>query len=469
MERHKESHLKESWVRSDQGRFLSKFSRKTAAVVQPILPVILLLLTLQPVQARGGMGQLNDDPRSLRDVAFEHYINNDMSTALDFYQKAVDKAVKEYGADSSYVGNLYFEMGVLAFDAGWFQKAENYLTKAVQQNPNSIEAKVKLAELLEVRDRPDLALGQIQQALAKRRNSPEARHALVMYLIKQHNTAAAVHESYLMTLHGVPLPDKIKPAIPEMTKVAQEPAEKPKDKPATETKPPAIASISGAKPITPGDFNGIMRSIFKATQPKPAEPAKAKPPAKQPEKIKPPAEKKKHAKPKEKHEKRQPIETVKPEDLVPQSAVQEILHTTARVEKKKPDTPKAKAQPSENEPKPVEHKEAPPQEQPPPQMPVTFAPPPPMQPTKKGKPRAGFVPPPPPMAVPMVPMFPVVPQQPVAQPPHPKPKPKVKPPEDTPPPAQAADDHPAATSHEDPDFLLDWSGVDRKKKKGAAK
>lgn len=466
-------------------RFLSNFSRTLVECAQPLLPVFLLLLIIIPAAQARNYGSLSEDPRSLREVAFEHYIDNDPNTALDFYQKAVDRAIKDYGADSTFVGDLYFEMGVLAFDAGWFQKAETYLTKAVQQNPNSIVAKVKLAELLEVRDRPDLALNQIQSALAKKRNSSEARQALVMWLIKQRNAAGAVRESYVLSQQmqkGVPLPPDSHYGN-QTTAVAS--AQIPQPAPAA-----TAAVVAPAKPpVPPGnDIKSMMNQLFQGGKPKPAEPAK-----KQPElKIKP----QEKAKPVEKHENKKRTETkkAKPEKhlekkitvpVVPavpnveepeqgEKAHQDVLTTSAKRvgEPKKHDTEKAKPTPSENETRqqprveqqqPVEVRQNP--VMPPP--PVVYMPPPSGKKPKSG----GLVPPPPPM----VPNFPVYPgpppmmpppvQRPVAhkQPPKEKPVEKAQPADN--PPSETHSEHASGGgSTEEPDFLLDWGNVNKKKK-----
>lgn len=149
--------------------------------------------------AKGTSVAIGEDSPSLRSIAFEHYIGGDIDLALDFYEKAVDKAIIDYGLSSSYISELYFEMGALAFDNGKFSKAEVYLGQAVKQNPNSVMARIKLAELLRLREKPGQALQQIRLAIAKHRTSPQARGALVSWLQSHGNPAQTIRQSFILS------------------------------------------------------------------------------------------------------------------------------------------------------------------------------------------------------------------------------------------------------------------------------
>lgn len=172
---------------------MHKFPKLRTALTFLGLAVLLGITDCSATEAK------STDAPGLRSIAFEHYLSGDTEAALDYYQKAIDTASREYGPDSSYIGQLYYEMGTLALDAKKFVRSESYLQKAVQHNPNSVMARVKFAELLQMRGKNEEALQQINAALAKHSNSPEAREALVIWLQANHKTARAIHESYNVT------------------------------------------------------------------------------------------------------------------------------------------------------------------------------------------------------------------------------------------------------------------------------
>lgn len=138
-----------------------------------------------------------DNPPALRDIAFRHYLENEAASALDFYQKAIDKSVKDYGANATYTGELYLEASTVALQMSKFNLAENYLTKAVSINPNSLVARMRLATLLRLRQKPDSELAQIQLAIARHEHCPEAGSQLVAWL-QQNNPAQATRQAFLL-------------------------------------------------------------------------------------------------------------------------------------------------------------------------------------------------------------------------------------------------------------------------------
>ncbi len=139
-----------------------------------------------------------DDPYNLRVLAFQCYIEGQTESALETYQRAVKRAIEEYGNDSTIVADIYYEMGSLAFDAGKENTAESWLNESLKRNPNSEMARIKLAEIYRVRSKHDQALAQIQTCLKRNRNSITARRALVVWLQEKGFVALATQESYVL-------------------------------------------------------------------------------------------------------------------------------------------------------------------------------------------------------------------------------------------------------------------------------
>lgn len=410
------------------------------------------------------------DAPGLRSIAFEHYLSGDTEAALDYYQKAIDTASREYGQDSSYIGQLYYEMGTLALDAKKFVRSECYLQKAVQHNPNSVMARVKFAELLQLRGKNEEALQQINAALAKHSNSPEAREALVIWLQANHKTARAIHESYNVT--RVAAGNAVAPPVSQ-TVLAK-----------TETKPAEPAMIAAATPI-PAPASTSAPASAQAT---------TKPPVKAPLKLFPWMQPEKKAEPKKEEAKEKPADK-KEEKKAAESKKTEKKAASAKKEPKQQKPAKDKpvkekhakpGKPAQEQvtdeglqastaalrttaktiPKKKEAAESAPTAAPP-APPVVLA----VPAVKSSKRSNTMVPPPPPLvpsfANPMG-MFQPPPQ--MYQPPA-VPKAAKKP---KPAPAAPAKEAPAETKataasssggeESDPSFLLDWGGANAKKK-----
>ncbi len=441
-----------------------------------ILPKLRTALTLLGLTASLGLtGSLAasanaTDAPGLRSIAFEHYLSGDTEAALDYYQKAIDTASRDYGAESSYIGQLYYEMGTLALDAKKFVRSEAYLQKAVQHSPNSVMARVKFAELLQLRGKNDEALQQIHTALSKHSSSPEAREALVIWLQANHKTARAIHESYNISVAAAGN-TLAPPAI--QTVIAK-----------TETPKPDTALIAAVTPApTPAPPAAkVPLKIFpwmmgeKKQEPKKVEPEK-KPPEKK-------EEKKVEAKKPEKKAKKEPRQqkpakdkhTKQPKQQAEQVAQEELhaLRTTAKaLPKRKEAKSNDGSDPAESggteeaaaTPAKVRHAQAAaPMMQPAPTMVFNV-------PTVKSSKRSNNMVPPPP---PMVPVFgnpmgmfqpPPSFHQPVA------PKAVAKKPKSAapvvakePPPEPKAAASSAGGEEPDPEFLLNWAGTNAKKK-----
>jgi hypothetical protein len=426
------------------------------------------------------------DAPGLRSIAFEHYLSGDSEAALDYYQKAVDTAAREYGQASSYIGQLYYEMGTLALDAKKFVRSESYLQKAVQHSPNSVMARVKFAELLQLRGKNDEALAQIQAALAKHSSSPEAREALVTWLQANKKTARAIHESYNLSMaaNGSSVPPPVLAMYTKQSEPTAVVAAVPAPTPAIAA-PTTAAAVPGA-PTKLKLFPWMMEKKPEPKQPeadtkKPAEKKEERKEQKKDEKK--PAETKKKDKKANKKDARTPKSAkeskhAKAKDSKKVDQTQEelrataaALRTTAKTLPKKKDTKSNDgSDPAESgearseeaaapaEPKPRAKKEAQPK--------MVAAPPPMVIPGPKSMNRGHTMVPPPP---PMVPdfrnpmgMFQPQPMRPQAQPKTAK-KPAKSAPIKEAEPARAT---PSAGTGDEPDadFILDWAGAKSKKK-----
>ena len=409
------SPLPKSVIKAPTLRQIGRFRLERLLSLAATVLVLGSGAALHPTPASAS-GANCSDPHTLRSMAFEHYLDGETETSLRYYQEGVNQAIKSYGADSTYVADLYYEMGTLAFSASRFETAQTYLQKAVKQNPNSVMARVKLAELFEVRERPDKAFTQIQAALAKDSKSPQARHAYVMWLIDRKNCAAdAIREAYALnrsTLWASPKSTESETALASMTAAV----------------PPPVHLEAASAPV-PSVLNMLHHPKKTPAPPKAAEPVKPVAPQPKPKvvkerkteslRIKPPAPKHaQHHKEKEKKEKTHPAHAPAAQHAAPVEQPQEELRATAGTLKTsvklqdhkvgaKP--VQTKPQPTENETKPAPQESTPePVQQPAPRINL--------EPPRRGKPRAGLVPPPPPM----VPFGYGMP------PPRPRPKPVVK-------------------------------------------
>jgi hypothetical protein len=425
------------------------------------------------------------DAPALRSIAFEHYLSGDSEAALDYYQKAVDTAAREYGPASSYIGQLYYEMGTLALDAKKFVRSESYLQKAVEHNPNSVMARVKFAELLQLRGKNDEALVQIQAALAKHSSAPEAREALVTWLQANKKTARAIHESYNLSMaaNGTTVPPPVlamyaKPSEPAAIVAA---AAVPVPAPAATAAPP---TASAAAPTAPTKLKLFPWMMEKKPEPKQPEAETKKPTEKKEQKK----EEKKSPETKKKDKKASKKETksarsakeskhAKAKDSKKGDQTQEemrataaALRTTAKTLPKKKDTKnndgsdpaesgeaKSEEAAAPAEAKPKARREAQPK--------MVAAPPPMVIPGPKSMNRGHTMVPPPP---PMVPDFRnplgMFQQQPMRQTPA---KGAKKPAKSAPvKEAEPARATPSSGNGDEPDpeFILEWAGAKSKKK-----
>ena len=136
------------------------------------------------------------NPNFLRQQAFDGYLNGDYEDAAILYKKAIEAGKSQYGENSAFVADLYYELGTMSLEEGNFTRASIYLPKAVNLKPNSVMARVKLADLYLMQDKTDEAFGQIGLALKRNPGSVEARKELVKLMMARakssgHNSEAA--------------------------------------------------------------------------------------------------------------------------------------------------------------------------------------------------------------------------------------------------------------------------------------
>ncbi|MBU6452029.1 MAG: tetratricopeptide repeat protein [Cyanobacteria bacterium REEB67] len=170
------------------------------------LPVGLLAMVMLgssravPVEAatRANNGSAQS-PAQLRLTALDTLMKGDRNSALDLYEEAIDLAAAQFGNDSTFLGDLYYEAGRLYLDLAQFNKAEVCLNQAVKINPKNASARLALAKLLETREKVQDSIAQIREALLINPSSPVARqrfiHTLSRYGQSPSDKAIATQES----------------------------------------------------------------------------------------------------------------------------------------------------------------------------------------------------------------------------------------------------------------------------------
>jgi tetratricopeptide (TPR) repeat protein len=141
-----------------------------------------------------------DSPSLLRDRALQNALKHskqpeDIDRALNLYKGAIDRSVKEYGADSPYTAQLYFELGCYALDNSRFMVALESLNRAVELDPNAVAPRLKLVRLHELCRRPNAAREQLVLLLKKHPDSKEGRQLLVNE-IQRVDPAAAARQAF---------------------------------------------------------------------------------------------------------------------------------------------------------------------------------------------------------------------------------------------------------------------------------
>jgi tetratricopeptide (TPR) repeat protein len=125
-----------------------------------------------------------ESPAQLRLTALDTLMKGDKHSALDIYEEAIRLANRQFGSDSTFLGDLYYEAGRLYLELDQFNQAEDYLRQAVKINPKNASARLALARLLDTREKVQESIGQIREALLINPSSPVARQKFIQILSK---------------------------------------------------------------------------------------------------------------------------------------------------------------------------------------------------------------------------------------------------------------------------------------------
>ena len=156
-------------------------------------PFLVLLLAGMFIMSTGAAfaDQNSDEIKMLRSQAVEAHVRGDFQRALDYYGKALQTAKGAYGDNAPFLAEIYYDMGSMCLSFSDFNKAETYLKETLRLNPNSTTARLRLAELLRLQNRPDEAAKQVGVVLAKHREDVVAHHELALaYDANQDNLRA---------------------------------------------------------------------------------------------------------------------------------------------------------------------------------------------------------------------------------------------------------------------------------------
>lgn len=145
-----------------------------------------------------------DSINQLRIRAVECQLRGDKQAAMELHRQAANIAYHAFGANSSYLAEMYYDIGVLAFSDSNFNKAEESFNQAIRVNPNYYPARLKLAELMHLRGHPDNAVRECQLVLAKHRGNVQAREVLSASYQDLGHPYKSVRECYYLdqALHG---------------------------------------------------------------------------------------------------------------------------------------------------------------------------------------------------------------------------------------------------------------------------
>lgn len=150
------------------------------------LPLSLAaLFALGSAQASWAIdSKAQESPAQLRLTALDALMKGDKHAALDIYEEAIGLANRQFGSDSTFLGDLYYEAGHLYLELDQFNQAEDYLRQAVKINPKNASARLSLARLLDTREKIQESIGQIREALLINPGSPVARQKFIQTLSK---------------------------------------------------------------------------------------------------------------------------------------------------------------------------------------------------------------------------------------------------------------------------------------------
>jgi hypothetical protein len=165
--------------------------------------------------------------------------------AIDSYKSAIKAAAAQYGKDSTYLSELYFEMGNLARSNGQSEIAKSYYQSAVTYRPNDIPARLQLADLERNTKNIREAFEDSKAAFKLNRSSPIARKGLMLCLQQSGRPAEAAQIAVTLHRSGKSkLPSNI--SAPDLAPSSNESARAKTSTPASES---AAAPASEGGPI----------------------------------------------------------------------------------------------------------------------------------------------------------------------------------------------------------------------------
>lgn len=447
----------------------------------------LLYLSLSPAFALTNEANFI---REYRAKAVQAQFNNRYEEAIGHYQQAVELATQTYGANSPFVGEIYYDMGSLALTNSQFKNAEEWLEQSVKLNPNSSGGRLRLAELEALKGRTDEAVRQAALVVAKHKDDPVAHQQLAIALDKNGDGLKSLREfavseqltriermradgrapsKPLISIPPIWQAPKTEPSQPAVPKDDAK-AEAEKKKAAAEAKKAAdeakrvkaeMAKIEAAQKDAAKKADASRKAELKKQQDakRAADAAKiAKAKAAQAA-AKKAAQVASDAKPMTGMKanltsKAVLLTPVGKKPAAAQSTSTEVVKPAVKpLTKAEPKFDETVETPDEEVVKPVPKKVVKPAE---PAKPAAIKPVKPM--------KGGLVPPPPPV-IPTMQMIAPPPAVPVAKPKAAAPKKEEKPKVETPKEEKPATHHdPGAGGADDDDFLLDWGGAKGKKK-----
>jgi tetratricopeptide (TPR) repeat protein len=137
--------------------------------------------------------------RMMRATAIENSAHGRVEDALNSFDTAIHLAEQAYGRDSTYVADICFDAGLAALKADQYKKAEQCLSRAVQLNPNSVEARLKLAELYKKRGMMQDAKQQLSRVIQRHPDNLEAREILALTYQQEGNFLQANKECFALS------------------------------------------------------------------------------------------------------------------------------------------------------------------------------------------------------------------------------------------------------------------------------
>src|ERR1700733_13335918 len=161
----------------------NKQTSRAASFRALALTCFLACSCLSAVHPRPALAK-NDLPANTAEVYRHHAVellfqHKDDPKGFEFYEKAIEMASKDYGPNSSYLGDLYFELGCAEKEAGHFKQAEQHLEASLKCKPNSINTRLQLAYLYKKEKRLTDLYNQIQ--LIKTKDPASAQALLSLY------------------------------------------------------------------------------------------------------------------------------------------------------------------------------------------------------------------------------------------------------------------------------------------------